>query len=181
MFGIRKGDYNYGKNCREGLKMLLQMEIFKDKNEMYAHMDSAIAAMIKRRDDVVSSPANAGALIKTYLEDANWIGFYLFREERLVLGPFQGAPAVTRIKLGDGVCGEAAQRRRTIRVDDVKTCANYIECDASSAAEIVIPLVNRNRLFGVLDIDTPVPARFDHVDEHGLEKIVSSLVRLIYL
>ena len=161
--------------------MLLQMEIFKDKNEMYAHMDSALAAMIKRRDDVVSSLANASALIRMYLEDANWVGFYLFREERLALGPFQGAPAVTRIKLGNGVCGEAAQRKRAIRIDDVKTCTNYIECDVSSASEIVIPMVNRDRLLGVLDIDSPIPSRFDHVDEHGLEKIVSSLVRLIYL
>ena len=160
--------------------MLLQMEIFKDKNEMYAHMDSALAAMISRRDDVESSLANASALIKMYLDDTNWVGFYMYREERLTLGPFQGTPAVTRIKLGHGVCGEAAQAMRTIRVNDVKTCDNYIECDASSVSEIVIPMVNRDRLLGVLDIDSPIPARFDQVDERGLEKIVSSLVRLIY-
>ena len=161
--------------------MFLQMEIFKDKNEMYAHMDSALAAVINRRDDVVSSLANASALINMYLEDINWIGFYLHREGRLSLGPFQGTPAVTRIKLGRGVCGEAAERRRTIRVDNVKTCANYIACDASTASEIVLPMLNRYRLLGVLDIDSPIPARFDQADERGLEKIVNSLVRLIYL
>ena len=160
--------------------MLLQMENFKDKNEMYAHMDSALAAMIKRRDDAESSLANASALINMYLEDINWVGFYLFREGRLALGPFQGTPAVTRIKMGHGVCGESALHMRTIRIDEVKTCANYIECDASTASEIVIPMVNRGRLLGVLDIDSPVPARFDQVDERDLEKIVSSLVRLIY-
>ena len=160
--------------------MLLQMENFEDKNEMYAHMDSALAAVINRRDVVESSLANASALIKIYLENTNWVGFYLFREGRLSLGPFQGTPAVTSIKLGHGVCGEAAARMRTIRVDDVKTCDNYIECDAASASEIVIPMANRDRLLGVLDIDSPIPSRFDHVDEHGLGKIVSSLVRLIY-
>lgn len=161
--------------------MYLQMENFKDKNEMYAHMDSAIAVTIKRRDDVESSLANASALIKMYFDDANWVGFYQYREERLTLGPFQGTPAVTRIKMGHGVCGEAAEHKRIIRVDDVKACSNYIECDSSSVSEIVIPMVNRDRLLGVLDIDSPKPARFDQVDERGLEKIVSSLVRLIYV
>ena len=162
--------------------MLLQMENFKDKNEMYAHMDSALAVMINRRDDVESSLANASALIKMYyMDDVNWVGFYLYREGFMMLGPFQGAPAVTRIKLGRGICGEAAQSMRTIRVDNVKTCSNYIECDASTMSEIVIPMINRDRLLGVLDIDSPISARFDKVDERGLEKIVSSLVRLIYL
>ena len=161
--------------------MLLQMENFKDKNEMYAHMDSALASVIERRDDVESSLANAGALIKMYLEDTNWVGFYLLRNGLLSLGPFQGTPAVTRIKLGHGVCGESAARMLTIRVDDVKTCTNYIECDAASASEIVIPMAVHDRLLGVLDIDSPIPARFDQTDERGLEKIVSSLVRLIYM
>ena len=161
--------------------MILQMETFKDKNEMYAHMDSALAAMTNKRDDADSSLANACALIKMYLDDANWIGFYLHRAGGLALGPFQGAPAVTRIKLGRGVCGEAAAGMRAIRVDNVKTCANYIECDASTVSEIVIPMIARKRLLGVLDIDSPIPSRFDQADERGLGKIVSSLVRLIYM
>ena len=161
--------------------MQLQMENFKDKNEMYAHLDSACAAVINRRDDVMSSLANASALIKMYLSDTNWLGFYLHRENSLALGPFQGTPAVTRIKLGKGVCGEAAEKRKIIRVDDVKTCDNYIACDASSSSEIVIPMLKRDRVLGVLDIDSPHPARFDRVDERGLEKIVASLVRIIYM
>ena len=160
--------------------MLLQMENFKDKNEMYAHMDSALAAVINRRDDVESSLANASALIKMYLEDTNWVGFYMLRAGRLSLGPFQGKPAVTHIKPGHGVCGESARRKRTIRVDNVKTCDNYIACDASTSSEIVVPMLNRDRLLGVLDIDSPIHSRFDQTDERGLEKIVSSLVRLIY-
>ncbi|MCL2683718.1 MAG: GAF domain-containing protein [Synergistaceae bacterium] len=156
------------------------MENFKDKNEMYAHMDSALAAVISRRDDVESSLANASALIKMYLNDTNWVGFYLYREESLKLGPFQGTPACTRIKPGRGVCGEAAEKMRTIRVDNVETCDNYIECDGSTLSEIVVPMIKRGHLLGVLDIDSPIPARFDKGDERGLEKIVSSLIRLIY-
>jgi len=161
--------------------MILELENFKDKNEMYAHMDSACAAMIKRHDDVTSSLANASAIIKKYLAGTNWVGFYLLRGEALALGPFQGEPAVTAIKLGHGVCGSAAETKHTVRVDDVKTCGNYIACDASSSSEIVIPMLKKDRLLGVLDIDSPVASRFDNTDEHGLEKIVSSLVRLIYM
>jgi GAF domain-containing protein len=161
--------------------MILQMETFIDKNEMYAYMDSACAAVINRRDDVISSLANASALIKMYLADTNWVGFYLYKEEMLMLGPFQGTPAVTRIKMGKGVCGASAESGKTIRVDDVKTCDNHIPCDTASASEIVIPMFKRDRLLGVLDIDSTVPSRFDHVDERGLEKIVGSLIRLIYM
>jgi len=156
------------------------MEIFNDQHEMYAHMASALASVIKRRDDVVASLANASALIKTYLDDAIWVGFYLYREDGLTLGPFQGKPAVTRIKIGQGVCGEAARTLRTIRIDDVKTCNNYIECDELTASEIVIPMINRDRLLGVLDIDCPIAGRFDQADERALEKIVGSLVKMIY-
>ncbi|MDR1650675.1 MAG: GAF domain-containing protein [Synergistaceae bacterium] len=161
--------------------MILTMENFMDKNEMYAHLDSACAAVIDRRDDVISSLANASALIKMYLADTNWVGFYLYKEEKLMLGPFQGAPAVTNIKMGKGVCGSAAENLKTMRIGDVKTCDNYIACDDSSASEIVIPLVKKGRLIGVLDIDSPVPERFDAEDEKGLEKIAASLVRLIYM
>jgi len=161
--------------------MLLRMEDFKDKNEMYAHLDSACAVVMNRRDDVISSLANASALIKMYLADANWIGFYLHKEEMLMLGPFQGTPAVTRIKLGKGVCGESAERRKTIRVDDVSNRGNYIACDVRTVSEIVIPMMKKDRLIGVLDIDSPMPRRFDADDERGLEKIVNSLIRLIYM
>jgi len=161
--------------------MLLRMEDFKNKNEMYAHLDSACAVMMNRRDDVISSLANASALIRMYLADTNWIGFYLHKEEMLMLGPFQGTPAVTKIKLGKGVCGESAERRKTIRVEDVSTCGNYITCDARTISEIAIPMMKKDRLIGVLDIDSPMPRRFDADDERGLEKIVNSLIRLIYM
>jgi GAF domain-containing protein len=99
----------------------------------------------------------------------------------LMLGPFQGGPAVARIKLGKGVCGAAAERMKTVRVDDVRSCDNYIACDNATLSEIVVPLVKKGRLLAVLDIHSPLPSRFDYEDEKGLEKIVNTLVHLIYM
>jgi GAF domain-containing protein len=161
--------------------MIVTIEDFKSKNEMYGYLESACAAAIDRRDNVISSLANAAALIKIYMKDISWAGFYLFQEEMLALGPFQGGPAVTRIKLGKGVCGSAAERMKTVRVDDVRTCDNYIACDNSTLSEIVVPFVRKGRLLAVLDIDSPLPSRFDSEDEKGLEKIANTLVHLIYM
>jgi GAF domain-containing protein len=160
--------------------MIVTIEDFKSKSEMYGYLESACAAAINRRDNVISSLANAAALIKKYMKDINWAGFYLFQEEMLTLGPFQGDPAVTRIKLGKGVCGGAAERMKTVRVDDVRACDNYIACDNSTLSEIVVPLVRKGRLLAVLDIDSPLPSRFDYEDERGLEKIANTMIHLIY-
>ncbi|MDR1510983.1 MAG: GAF domain-containing protein [Synergistaceae bacterium] len=161
--------------------MIVTIEDFKSKNEMYGYLESACAAMIDRRDNVISSLANAAALIKIYMKDVNWAGFYLFQEEMLTLGPFQGGPAVTRIKLGKGVCGLSAERMKTVRVDDVTVFDSYIACDNLTLSEIVVPLVKKERLIAVLDIDSPLPSRFDSEDEKGLEKIANTLVHLIYM
>jgi GAF domain-containing protein len=161
--------------------MIVTIEDFKSKNEMYGCLESACAAIIDRRDNVISSLANAAALIKIYMKDISWAGFYLFQEEMLTLGPFQGGPAVTRIKLGRGVCGLSAERMKPVCVNDVTVCDNYIACDSSTLSEIVVPLVKKERLLAVLDIDSPLPSRFDSEDEKGLEKIANTLVHLIYM
>ena len=160
--------------------MIVQIGEFKDKAELYERLAEACEKMIAPRDSAISSLANVSALLKTYMDDVNWLGFYLFQEECLVLGPFQGPPAVTRIDLGKGVCGTAAERMETVRVDDVGTCDNYIACDAVSSSEIVVPLIRQERLLGVLDVDSPSQRRFDENDERVLEKIADTLVRLIY-
>ena len=160
--------------------MIVQIGEFKDNTELYERLAEACEKMIDPRDSAISSLANVSALLKTYMDDVNWLGFYLFQAECLVLGPFQGAPAVTRIDLGKGVCGTAAERMKTVRVDDVGTCGNYIACDIASSSEIVVPLVRQERLLGVLDVDSPSPRRFYENDELGLEKIADTLVRLIY-
>jgi len=133
-----------------------------------------------------SNLANVSALIKEALDRTNWAGFYLWNEtaSELVLGPFQGLVACTRIPFGKGVCGTAVREMQTQRVDDVHLFAGHIACDGASESEIVVPLVRagadecREEVLGVLDIDSPVKKRFDAVDQEGLERMASILVRL---
>jgi GAF domain-containing protein len=153
---------------------------FKDKREMYGHITGLLAGMLRRDDEVVSSLANVSALLELFMDDINWVGFYLMKDDALALGPFQGKPAVTRIGLGDGVCGTAAMERKSQRVDDVRACDNHIACDSASSSEIVIPMIKNNSLIGVLDIDSPSISRFDDDDENGLENFVKEMIGIIY-
>ena len=119
--------------------------------------------------------ANASALIWDALEGLNWCGFYLFRENALLLGPFQGKVACTRIPMGRGVCGTAAEQGRTVVVPDVHRFPGHIACDSASNSEIVIPLYRKGTLFGVLDIDSPLFDRFSPEDTAGLEKLARTV------
>ena len=125
--------------------------------------------------------ANASALVCEALEDVNWAGFYLMRDGRLVLGPFQGKPACIHIPLGHGVCGAAAAKDETVRVADVHTFPGHITCDGASNSEIVIPIHADGRVVGVLDIDSPRFNRFDESDQHGLEAFVRAIESAIRL
>jgi GAF domain-containing protein len=111
------------------------------------------------------------------LHDLNWSGFYFLRGAELILGPFQGRPACVRIPLGRGVCGTAAAERRAIVVPDVEAFPGHIACDTASRSELVVPLIAGDALLGVLDLDSPVLARFDAMDQAGCEKLASVLVR----
>lgn len=121
--------------------------------------------------------ANASALLGSYLNDINWVGFYLLEEnsDQLILGPFQGLPACIRIPYGKGVCGTAVQQRKTIRVEDVHQFPGHIACDSASNSEIVIPLFVNDALIGVLDIDSPLFARFNEEDQSFLENFAHTL------
>lgn len=123
----------------------------------------------------VSILSNASALIWDALEDLNWCGFYLYRDGRLILGPFQGKIACTEIEMGKGVCGTAAVKGETVLVEDVHQFAGHIACDSASNSEIVIPLFKGGELFGVLDIDSPSLARFSADDRTGLELVAATL------
>ena len=112
--------------------------------------------------------SNTAALLYQSLPDINWAGFYLMRGGRLVLGPFQGNPACIHIGIGKGVCGTAVQERRVLRVPDVHQFPGHIACDSASRSEIVLPLEKDGVIFGVLDIDSPIPDRFSEEDEAGL-------------
>ncbi|MGS0648245.1 GAF domain-containing protein [Komagataeibacter melomenusus] len=135
-----------------------------------------VAATLADETDLIANMANIAALVFEALPDINWAGFYLWKEGMLVLGPFQGRVACTRIAPGRGVCGTVAQERRTRLVPDVHAFPGHIACDAASAAEIVVPVLHGERLVGVLDVDSPRLNRFTPVDQNRLEQVVALLV-----
>jgi L-methionine (R)-S-oxide reductase len=146
---------------------------FTDKAADYRRLAAELRALLAGESDTVANAANTAALLFDALPEVNWAGFYFVRDAELVVGPFQGKPACVRIALGRGVCGTAAAERRTLVVPDVEQFPGHIACDAASRSEIVIPLVTQGRLLGVLDIDSPRPARFDQDDAAGLELVAA--------
>jgi L-methionine (R)-S-oxide reductase len=144
---------------------------FRDKAADYARLAVELTALLAGERDRVANAANTAALLFSTLPEINWAGFYFLRGAQLVVGPFQGKPACVRIALGQGVCGSAAQARRTLVVPDVQAFPGHIACDADSRSEIVLPLIRAGHLIGVLDVDSPRPARFDAADARGLEAL----------
>ncbi|MCH4023067.1 MAG: GAF domain-containing protein [Acetobacter sp.] len=136
---------------------------------------SAAQALVNDEQDFIARTANLSALLYEAMRDVNWAGFYFLKGEELVLGPFQGRIACTRIPLGKGVCGTAAERAETIIVPDVHAFPGHIACDSASASEIVVPLFKDGKLMGVLDIDSPKRDRFSNADQLMLEQIASLL------
>jgi GAF domain-containing protein len=139
----------------------------------YVELAQQLEGLLAGERDAIANAANTAALIFTTLPDLNWAGFYFLRGDTLVLGPFQGKPACVRIEMGRGVCGAAAQRRETMRVEDVNAFPDHIACDSASRSELVVPLIHNGAVIGVLDLDSPIPARFDSVDQAGLERIAA--------
>ena len=144
-----------------------------DKTALYAGLAEDLRALLHGERDVIANAANMASLIYHTLPDVNWVGLYLLKDGELVLGPFHGRPACVRIALGRGVCGTAAARRETILVPDVSAFPGHIACDSASRAELVVPLIEQGRLLGVLDLDSPVPARFDQTDREGCETLAA--------
>jgi len=140
-------------------------------NPDYQLLRSQLDALLAGEADVLANTSNFVALLNAALDDINWIGVYVLRGDELVLGPFQGLAACVRIPLGKGVCGTAAATLETQRVADVHEFPGHIACDAASRSELVVPLVVNNALVGVLDIDSPSPARFSATDQAGIEEI----------
>lgn len=136
---------------------------------------SAAQALVNDEQDFIARTANLSALLYEAMRDVNWAGFYFLKGEELVLGPFQGRIACTRIPVGKGVCGTAAERSETIIVPDVHAFPGHIACDSASASEIVVPLFKDGKLMGVLDIDSPKRDRFSKADQLMLEQIASLL------
>ena len=129
--------------------------------------------MLAGEADRIANAANMAALIYHGLPDLNWAGFYFRRGAELVLGPFQGKPACVRIAIGRGVCGTAAARGATVLVPDVHDFPGHIACDPVSRSELVVPLIEDGRVSGMLDLDSPLLARFDEADREGCERLVA--------
>jgi len=149
------------------------------KADLYRDLLAALDALTVDERDPIANMANAAALVWEYLPDLNWAGFYRAVDGELVLGPFQGKVACIRIAMGKGVCGAAAAERTTQLVEDVHAFPGHIACDAASRSELVVPVVSDGRLIGVLDLDSPEPARFDAEDAAGCEALVALLASRI--
>lgn len=142
-----------------------------EKKDIYTDLQLEARGLLEGEHDTVANAANLSALIWQRLPDLNWAGFYFWKNDELVLGPFQGKPACVRIKAGRGVCGTAISRKRTQIVPDVHAFPGHIACDGDSRAELVVPLFRDAVPVGVIDLDSPTQNRFDAEDAAGIEAL----------
>jgi L-methionine (R)-S-oxide reductase len=146
------------------------------KVELYDQLAVQLSSLLAGERDLIANAANFASLIFHSLPDLNWAGFYFEKDGELVLGPFQGKPACVRIRVGQGVCGAGAAKCETVIVPNVHEFPGHIACDSVSNSEIVVPLIRESRLIGVLDLDSPLRARFDEGDARELENLVRILL-----
>lgn len=149
---------------------------YASKEEYYEDILLKTKGLIYEERDWVANMANISALLFNTMEKINWAGFYILKNNQLVLGPFQGKPACIRINLDSGVCGKAAIKLESQVVKNVHEFEGHIACDSDTNSEIVIPLIKDEKLIGVLDIDSPVIDRFDTIDKDNLEKLANILI-----
>jgi len=150
------------------------------KTALYEELAEQARGLMLGERDRIANAANFAALVYHSLPDVNWAGFYFYDGSELVVGPFQGKPACIRIALGRGVCGTAAITRQTQLVADVDAFPGHIACDAASRSEIVVPLYLGDRLIGVWDVDSPIPARFDDEDRVGMETLAAVFLAALH-
>ena len=133
--------------------------------------------MFAQETNFLANTANFAAIVYTSLPEVNWAGFYFRQGNELILGPFQGQPACVRLPFGKGVCWEAVNRRDSAIVNNVHEFPGHIACDSASQSEMVIPIIQDNKLFGVFDIDSPITSRFDDEDRRGIEKMLDIFIK----
>jgi GAF domain-containing protein len=146
------------------------------KPQLYRELAEQLTALLANEANRVANAANTAALIYHGLADLNWAGFYFRDGAELVLGPFQGKPACVRIPVGRGVCGAAAARAEPVLVPDVEDFPGHIACDPDSRSELVVPLIEAGVVSGVLDLDSPLPGRFDEEDRIGCQRLAELFV-----
>lgn len=152
---------------------MIDLQSTGDGLQGYALLCAQLEALLAGERDFIANAAQMSAFLYSELGDLNWAGFYLNRNEELVLGPFQGKVACVRIPFSKGVCGAAATTRITQRVEDVHAFPGHIACDSASNSELVVPLVKDGRLIGVLDLDSPSVGRFTEEDQAGIERLAA--------
>ena len=143
----------------------------EDKATFYRELAQQLQGLLAGERNLIANAANTSALIYQSMPDLNWAGFYLMDDGELVLGPFQGKVACVRIPVGRGVCGTAVKEDRSILVEDVHAFPGHIACDSASRSELVVPIRRDGHVIGVIDLDSPSPARFDADDQHGVEEL----------
>lgn len=143
----------------------------------YKQLNQILHSLLDEETNTIANLSNASSLLNYFLDDINWVGFYLYerQSDQLVLGPFQGLPACVRINNGSGVCGTAFKNNETLLIDDVHRFPGHIACDAASNSEIVVPIYKNQQPIGVLDIDSPHFSRFSDEDKEGLNAFIEVL------
>ena len=148
-------------------------------DDQYQLLAKQVKSLLRKEDNVITNLSNFTAALKQTFSKISWVGFYLFDETKLYLGPFQGKVACTEIQIGSGVCGTSAKERKTIIVEDVDKFPGHIACDVESRSEIVVPIFKDEKLFGVLDLDSTDYGSFNETDKKYLEELVSFLSKEI--
>ncbi|GAB6138140.1 GAF domain-containing protein [Halanaerobaculum tunisiense] len=146
------------------------------KDKIYQRIIQQVEGLTADEDNLIANLANTAAVVYHNLEQINWAGFYLWQEDELVLGPFQGKSACIRIPKGDGVCGTAIATEETLVVPDVDQFPGHIACDSDSQSEIVVPIIVAGEIQGVLDLDSPIQKQFSACDQEYLEEVVAILI-----
>lgn len=160
---------------------MIKVDVMKkmSEEEKYKYMLILTEGQLSSEKDFIANLSNISAIINAAIERCNWVGFYLYKEGELVLGPFQGLPACNRIAVGKGVCGSAIAENKVLRVGDVEKFPGHIACDCASRSEIVLPIVKEDNVIGVLDIDSPELNRFTELEETYLVKVVEKIKKYI--
>ena len=150
--------------------------LYSEKEMLYQTLNEQLSLLLEGEPNVLANLSNASALLKSTFPNTVFAGFYLFDGNGLILGPFQGGVSCVRIALGKGVCGESAASRQSVIVGDVKKYSNYISCDSKALSEIVVPMIKKEQLLAVLDLDSSVLDDYDEIDQKYLEEFVSILL-----